>query len=220
MGGEGVVHAVKVPGVNYGLCAAHTLLRGLEYELHRAVQLIAHPGQQRGRADADGGVPVVSAGVHHARRDGGEALFIRQVGGVLRLVHAEGVDIKAQRYSRPFAAVQRRNNAGEAAGRVRQELRVRAVLLCPLIMGGKRLLRGEAHAGVPLADVGACKHLVAQLGQAARKDGACAHFEPAGLGIVMKVTAYRRQLRQERLSARSYRIIHTNLRISTRGIWS
>ena len=132
MGGKRVVRIVEMPGGDDGACAAHALFGGLEDQADGPVQLIAQFAQQHGRADADGGVAVMPAGVHDAGRDGAEALAGGKMRLIVRLQYAERVDIKSQRNGRPLAAVHGRDHAGEAAARGREKFRVRAVFLAHL----------------------------------------------------------------------------------------
>ena len=64
MGAQHIIDAVQMPLFHNGASAPYALLRWLENQLYRAVQLAAAGGKNLRNAQADGGVPIVAAGVH------------------------------------------------------------------------------------------------------------------------------------------------------------
>ena len=90
-----VVDVVDDAGRSHGGGAAHALFRGLKENLDRAdefVLVLHHPTRQR---QSDGGMTVMSAGVHPPRILRGEALARRKVRGVARFRHKDAVDVAA-----------------------------------------------------------------------------------------------------------------------------
>ena len=87
--GKRIVRTVQMPRGNNRARAANALLRGLEDQPDCAVELPAQLAQQHGRADADGGMAVVPAGVHDAgqsvQNQNLELHFLHQVPACLNL---------------------------------------------------------------------------------------------------------------------------------------
>ena len=88
------------------LALRRSLLRRLEEEDDGSGKAVAESGEDLGRAEEDGGVGVVAAGVHDARD-------LALVGGVALFLDRQGVDVGAQGHDSPgLAATENAHDAG------------------------------------------------------------------------------------------------------------
>jgi hypothetical protein len=96
------------------LAGGRPFLRRLEHELDGAGQLLAHAGQDLGRAHQDGDVRIVPAGVHHAHLLAVVHRLGARAEGHLHLFRdRQGIHVRAQRHHWPgLAALEQADHAG------------------------------------------------------------------------------------------------------------
>ena len=112
MAAEDGFDALHAAGGDHALGAALPFLVRLEEEAHRAAEVMPMAAEEHRRAEGGSEVHIMAAGVHDAGRFGGE-------GRARRLLHGQGVHVRAQGDRRPrAAAVERGDDAGidDAAG--------------------------------------------------------------------------------------------------------
>ncbi|MNP23020.1 hypothetical protein D3C76_1157120 [compost metagenome] len=159
-----VVHAVKRAGGDHGPRAAGALFGRLEDEFDGAVQLRAVLHQQVRQPEADGGVAVVGAGMHHAAVAGGKAFPDREMIVLSGFIQIQRVHVDPKREGRPRAAgIQRGNNAGKTAFKGAEPF-FRRTLLTRAGKGlGQGGIVGQTHAAVGIDHIAAHRQRVAQL---------------------------------------------------------
>ena len=108
------VHVVEVSFFDNGRCTTHPFFRRLKNQFHCAVQLRALSGQNFCHTKADGGVPVVSAGVHAASLCRGVLFAHRLAFAVIAFRKRQCIHIKPQRDHRPLTTTQNTDNASAA----------------------------------------------------------------------------------------------------------
>ena len=103
---EDGLDALHAAGGDHALGAALPFLVRLENKANRAAEIVAVAAEQHRRAEGGGDVHVVAAGVHDA------GIFGRE-GRERRLLHGQGVHVRAQGDRRPGeASVERGDDAG------------------------------------------------------------------------------------------------------------
>ena len=116
MNGGEVVHVIKYARRHHGASAAGTFFCRLENQLNRPVELRGIFLEHVRQPQADCGMTVVAAGMHHAFVAGGKTIAMRTMIIVVLLVEIERIHIDAKRQSRPGPpGVERRYHPGEAA---------------------------------------------------------------------------------------------------------
>ena len=127
MRADQVIHTVKMPVINDGFRTADALFRRLEDQFHGSVELILNRHQDFRHTETDGGMSVMSAGMHEAFIYRVKSLFRRSVARIMLLKYAEGIDIKPHGNRRTFAAAQDSDHAGHSSLCVLNKLRIRSL---------------------------------------------------------------------------------------------
>ncbi len=123
------IDVVHHAGLHHRFCAACAFLRRLEDQFDGAAKQGLQAFEHVRQPQADGGMAVMTACMHHAAVARGEAFTERQVFGFQQFVEIEGVHIHAVGDSRAGAAgIERCDDAGEAAGKMRQPFFQRALI--------------------------------------------------------------------------------------------
>ncbi len=138
--------------------AAHTLFGGLEDQFNRTAELIFHRHQHCGEAQANGGMAVVPAGMHHARVTGSKSFTLRQMIGGLAFVEIQCIHIDAEAHHRAgTAGIECCHDAAESAREVADPLRQCALLQRTGFLLLQHGVVGQAHPRIGI------DHFTAQL---------------------------------------------------------
>ena len=127
MRADQVIHTVKVSVINDGFRAADALFRRLEDQLYCSVKLVLYRHQNFRHTETDGGMSIMSAGMHEAFIYGVKSLLRRSVARIMFLEYAEGIDIKPHGNRRALAAAQDSDHTGHSSLCVLNKLRIRSL---------------------------------------------------------------------------------------------
>ena len=127
MRADQVIHTVKMSVINDGFRAADTLFRRLEDQFHGSMELILNRHQDFRHTKTNGGMSIMSAGMHEAFIYRVKSLFRRSVARIMLLEYAEGIDIKPHGNRRTFAAAQDSDHTGHSSLCVLNKLRIRSL---------------------------------------------------------------------------------------------
>ena len=127
MRADQVIHTVKMSVINDGFRTADTLFCRLEDQFHGSVELVLYRHQDFRHTETDGGMSVMSAGMHKAFIYRVKSLFRRSVARIMLLKYAEGIDIKPHGNRRALAAAQDSDHAGHSSLCVLNKLRIRSL---------------------------------------------------------------------------------------------
>ena len=127
MRADQVIHAVKMSVINDGFRTADTLFCRLEDQLYRSVELVLNGHQDLRHTESDGGMSIMSTGMHKAFIYRVKSLFRRSVARIMLLKYAEGIDIKPHGNRRALAAAQDSDHTGHSSLCVLNKLRIRSL---------------------------------------------------------------------------------------------
>ena len=187
MAGEDIIHPVKVPLVHDGLRPPDTFLRRLKDDLHCSPEFVLHCHEHLGYPEADGGVAVVAAGMHHPGVDRAEPLLEGAMVCCLVLIETEGVDIEPKGDCRPLAAAKNPQNTRKSSLNPCKKLNIRPLLFRPDVMLLQFVLVGQPHPGLGETDIGARENLKPHIRKTPCNKGGRSHLEPSALGVFVKI---------------------------------
>ena len=131
----------------------------------------------------------MAAGVHESRVDRAESFSGRTVALLGILDDAQGIHVEAKGHHRAFAAAQDSHDARKSILQPRGKLRVCPLLQCARILSVQFFLTRHTHTGLILADLSAHQDFVTEFGQISGDPGGRAHFKPACLCVLVKISA-------------------------------
>ena len=141
-----VVHVVHYPGIHHGISTTNAFLRRLENQFNSTGQLVLVGSNQLSSGQANGHMPIMTAGMHSVLVAGGKALSSGTMGITLVLLHIITIHIKTEGHSLTcLAGFEHGHNASFATGHFAYQLRISTLADGTLHISGQISLTGYTH---------------------------------------------------------------------------